>query len=92
MDAFCIVNGSIFEPTRCEEIIYEIRENTNPALGFENNYAGSGLASTIRSAYNGARITNLRNYFRPSFSILAKLSANIPEARLAVNAILSLVV
>ena len=85
MDAFCIVNGSIFEPTRCEEIIYEIRENTNPALGFENNYAGSGLASTIRSAYNGARITNLRNYFRPSFSILAKLSANIPEARLAVN-------
>ena len=85
MDAFCIVDGSVFEPSRCEEIISEIQLNTNPALGFENRSAWSSLAGNIRSAYNGTRITNMSNYFRPSSKNYAKLSANIPQARLAVN-------
>ncbi len=85
MDAFCIVNGSVFEPTRCEEIVREIYQNTNPALDFEGSSASTSLISTIRSAYNGARINNIRNYFNPSFSLFANISSNIPEARLGVN-------
>ena len=85
MDAFCIVGGSVFEPSRCEEIMAEIYQNVNPALAFEGSSTSMSLANTIRSAYNGTRITNLRSYFTPPFSIYATLSANIPEARLAVN-------
>ena len=85
MDAFCLVDGSVFEPIRCEEIIWDIYENTNPALSFEDSSTGMGLASTIYNAYNGSRINNLRNYFRVKFGLYADIYANIPEARLCVN-------
>ena len=85
MDAFCIVDGSVFEPTRCEEIVRSIYQNTNPALAFEGSSTGMGLAYTIRSAYNGTRISNLRNYYNANYRLYATLSANIPEARLTVN-------
>ena len=85
MDAFCIVDGSVFEPTRCEEIVREIYNNTNPALRFEGSNASTSMISTVRSAHNGSRITNMRNYFGVNYSLYANLSSNIPEARLAVN-------
>ena len=85
MDAFCIVGGSVFEPSRCEEIMAEICHNVNPALAFEGSGTGMSLAGTIRSAYNGQRIANLRSYFHPLFNIYADLSANISEARLVLN-------
>ena len=85
MDAFCIVDGSVFEPSRCEDIVWDIYFNINPALAFEGNYASLSLINTIRSAYNGTRISNIRNYFSVKFSVYANLSSNIPEARIAVN-------
>ena len=85
LDAFCIVNGSVFEPTRCEDIIWDIRENINPALGFEGNYASSSTINYIYSAYNSTRISNVRSYYGVSYSLLANLSASIPEARLSIN-------
>lgn len=85
MDAYCIVDGSVFEPTRCQEIIRETYQNTNPALAFEYSSTGMGLASTIRSAYNSSRITTLRSYYGLSYNLYATISANIPEARLSVN-------
>ena len=85
MDAYCIVDGSVFEPTRCEEIVRSIYNNINPALSFEGSSSNTGLVGTIRSAYNGSRISTLRNYYGLSYSLYASISANIPEARLAVN-------
>ena len=85
MDAYCLVDGSVFEPTRCEDIIWEIFSNINPALNFEGEYSSLGLISSIRSAYNGSRINTLRSYFGTSFGLYATISANIPSARLSVN-------
>ena len=85
MDAYCIVDGSVFEPTRCQEIIWNIYENTNPALSFEGSSSSTSLIYTIRNAYNGTRISNMRSYYGLSYKLYATISANIPEARLAVN-------
>lgn len=87
LDAYCIVNGSVFEPTRCEEIVREIYNNTNPALGFEGSGSSTSLIGNVRSAYNGAPMSTLRNYYgsSASFSLYANISANIPEARISVN-------
>jgi hypothetical protein len=85
MDAYCIVDGSVFEPTRCEQIVREIYNNINPALAFENSSSSLSMISTVRSAYNGSRINTLRDYYGLTYGIYATLSANIPEARLAVN-------
>ena len=85
MDAYCIVDGSVFEPTRCEDIIWGIYQNINPALSFENSRSSLSILYSIYSAYNGSRINTLRNYFSLKYSLYAAISANIPEARLAVN-------
>ncbi len=85
MDAYCIVDGSVFEPTRCEEIVREIYNNISPALAFEGSSSSLGLIGTVRSAHNGSRMSTLRNYMGVSYSLYANLSSNIPEARLAVN-------
>jgi len=85
MDAYCLVDGSVFEPSRCEDIYWDIYQNIAPALTFEGSRPSQSILSTIHSAYNGSRITTLRNYFRTKFSLYATLSANIPEARLSVN-------
>ena len=85
MDAYCIVDGSVFEPTRCDAIVNEIYQNINPALRFEGNSSNTGVASNVRSAYNGTRMTTLRDYYGVKFNTYATISANIPEARLTVN-------
>ena len=85
MDAFCIVDGSVFEPTRCSDIITEIYQNINPALAFEDSKSSLSLIDRIRSAYNGTRISKLRNYYNISYSLYATLSTNTPEARIALN-------
>ena len=85
MDAYCIANGSVFEPTRCEAIIREIYQNTNPALWFEGSSSNMRMANSIRNAYNGSRISTLRSYYGTDYSLYATISANIPEARLGIN-------
>ena len=85
IDAYCLVDGSVFEPTRCEEIVWGIYQNTNPALYFENSSSRLSILYSMYSAYNGDRINTLRNYFSLKYSLYATISANIPEARLAVN-------
>ncbi len=85
LDAYCIVDGSVFEPDRCIDIIWDIYQNTDPALSFEGSSSSTSLAYNIRSAYNGSRISTLRSYYGAKYSLYATLSANIPEARLAVN-------
>ena len=54
-------------------------------MSFEGGGSNTGMISTIRSAYNGARISTLRSYYGLNYSLYATISANIPEARLAVN-------
>ena len=85
LDAFCIVDGSVFEPFRCDDIVEEIYDNTNDALSFEGRSTSTSLFYTISYAHNGTRITNLRNYYAVSYGIYADISANVPEARLSVN-------
>lgn len=85
MDAYCLVDGSVFEPRRCEAIVSSIYQNINPALSFEGKRSSMSVAYSIYNAYNGSRISNLRSYFGTDYSLYATISANIPEARLAVN-------
>ena len=85
IDAFCIVDGSVFEPVRCEAIVRETFNNINPALSFEGRSSSTAMINSIRTSHNGARITNMKLYFGLNYSLFANISSNIPEARLAVN-------
>lgn len=85
IDAFCLVNGSIFEPERCSEIITSMYETMNKALNFEGNSSNMNMINTIRNAHNGSRINNLRSYFSLKTPYRVNLRSNIDEGRLLLN-------
>ena len=68
VDAFCIVNGSVFDPERCTEIANALKDEMYNAIAFEGNASTleSRTASTINHVTNSeqrsSRITNMSNY------------------------------
>ncbi len=88
IDQFCIVAGSVFEPTRAAAIINGIVNNVNPAMQLEGRSAsstGSHLTSNLNSSRQTAAVTNMRNYFGLGTPMTARLSSDQPEAKLLIN-------
>ena len=89
IDQFCLVAGSVFEPTRSAAIINEITELVNPAMALEDKSASSTashLISGLSSSRQTNSITNMQNFFQDLNSPLqVTLATNIEEARLLVN-------
>ena len=85
VDAFCLVNGSVFEPNRCSEIVYDFYNQINTALGFEGNSSNTNVVSRINSYHNGSVLTNMKNYFGLGTGYRLNLSTNTTGARLTVN-------
>lgn len=91
IDTYCLVAGSVFEPSRCTEIIDSMATNIERALSFENKSPWQ-TANSLKSqlAKRGtAMINTLKNYsrmnLRYSQAQKVKLSSNLPQARLFVN-------
>ncbi len=98
IDTFCLVTGSVFEPTRCQEIVEELRERViNSMEGWEQNalYSTSNnITSNLTSSRQNSMTNALKNYNfngTPIFQLSdterqqVKLSADISEAQLFVN-------
>ena len=85
VDAFCLVNGSVFEPSRCEAIINEMYAERQTALSFEGNSCNRNLTGKIQSAHNGSRMTNMANVLSLSNPYRLTLSSNVPQAQMLLN-------
>ncbi|MBO4907010.1 MAG: CotH kinase family protein [Bacteroidaceae bacterium] len=89
IDAFCLVDGSVFEDGRVTEIITSMKDKTYKAMSFE------GLTSNLTSSANGLlsaitqnhsqRMENMRKYFGLATPYTASLSSNIEGGSLLVN-------
>lgn len=92
-DTYCIVGGSVFEPSRCVEIIDRISAEMNPALALEGlstdptaSYVKAALSATRRNTMMAALAT--WSYAGiTSREQRVKMSSNIPSAALQVNGI-----
>ena len=91
IDAFCIVNGSVFDPDLVWATFNEMVERAAPAMameGHESNMRSSAnsMASTITSNNNrNSRINNMRNYFGLSNGYNVTLSSDIDGGSLQLN-------
>jgi len=93
IDAFCLVAGSVYEPTRSAEIINNLKERAYQALSFDGNASNlessaSSLNSAISNSSNRSnRINNMRSYFgiNSDQAYTLTLSSNIDNATLALN-------
>lgn len=88
IDAYCIVNGSVFEPNRVKAICTEMGNATNDAISLDGHSSWSscnGVASSASdTSKRNARMSSLKSYFGITTTDL-QISTNISEAQLKIN-------
>jgi len=91
-DAFCLITGSVFEPSRCRQIITELATRIEEPLSYEWASpwgTANDLINRLNSSYQTRNINYMKNYSRLKLSgtssVTATLSTNIDAARLTVN-------
>ena len=93
IDAFCIVTGSVFEPTRCKEIINEIATKAATVMSSVNNGSPWSSANSVINSLNSSRqttmISSLKKYSLMGLSgakeIKATLASGNEAAKLLIN-------
>lgn len=94
IDAFCLVAGSVFEPTRCSEIVDSLVANVIDAAAYENNSnsvqsTASSVKSNLSASRQSSMVSQMRSHslmkLNSTPSITATLSSTVPEARILVN-------
>ncbi|MCD7722164.1 MAG: CotH kinase family protein, partial [Prevotellaceae bacterium] len=99
IDTFCLVAGSVFEPTRCKDIITELCDRVEASQLLDTEVytginvtpwtTGNTLISKLTSSYQAMMIDTLQGYPPMGLSSVTaqsvELSSNISEARLLVN-------
>lgn len=97
IDAFCIVGGSVFEPSRCETLIKEWAEAVYPMQILDDNGYGKN-SSPWGTAYD--IISNLRNrvpklcaslksylplILKEKEGLNVKIGSNLPQSQIKIN-------
>ncbi|MCR4921741.1 MAG: CotH kinase family protein [Bacteroidaceae bacterium] len=97
IDAFCIVGGSVFEPSRCEAIITELCNQKDeiqqvPDNGYDRNQSPWSTGNTMITNYQGRQapmFAALRNYaafgLTSTTPINVRLGSDTPRAQIFVN-------
>ena len=65
IDTYCIVGGSVFEPSRVKEIVTEMRDYLNSGMAIHGGSCSdtaAKLISTLSSTRQNTMITSLKNY------------------------------
>jgi len=93
IDTFCLVTASVFEPSRCKEIINRLANRVAPTQSLYNNDSPWNTANSMISAFSSSRQTQMINQMRNygKMKLTSKVAqegsfqANINEARLTFN-------
>ena len=89
IDAFCLVNGSVFVPERIYNIVTAMKDRAYRAMSFDGEAGNlqSSANDIINSMSNNraARVSNMASYFRLSNPYDIQFSSNIDAAVLTLN-------
>ena len=92
IDTYCIVSGSVFEPTRCKAIITELADRATAAMS-QSGGSPSSSATKLKNGFSASKqksaINTMKSYAKMKLTstaaITSTLSANIDEARILIN-------
>ncbi len=92
IDAYSIITGSVFEPTRCQEITQAIADEVNPAfrVGNERTFSTSKLTNYLTSYMQSQRISQLETFMYNYYEVTntqqnVTLSSEMEEGILKIN-------
>lgn len=92
IDTYCMVVGSVFDPTRCRNIINELANRVSTPMSLDNTSPWStanDMISKLSSSRQSQLMSKLRS--RSDFQLSSKtaqkvtLSTNTPQARIYIN-------
>ena len=93
IDTYCLMGGSVFEPSRSIHIIDSLTANVADMMDYEG-LSPYGTADHLKNGLANCQVTMInamKNYdafgLSDATAIQTQLSANIPQARLSVNGI-----
>ena len=90
IDTYCVIAGSVFNPTNTSPIFAEMRKYMNSGLSLTGNSCDNSY-NKVRTYFttdkNNNRFAQLKRYTRMKISkeMTANLSTNIPEANIFIN-------
>ena len=92
-DAFCLVAGSVFEPTRCKTIITELANHAYDVMHQVGGNSPWGSANNLISTFSSSRqksmVNTMKKYSRlqmsSATSITADISTDVEGGKLLVN-------
>ena len=89
IDTYCIVGGSVFQPSRVSAIVNEMSEYLNTDWFVNPWGTANDIISRFNSSYNSTLVNHLRGYSAMKLSSVTRqtvnLSANVNEAKILVN-------
>ncbi len=93
IDTYCLVAGSVFEPTRCQQIIDELKARVYDSMTSSEQSALNNSANKLRNGFSASlqssRTSAMKNNSHFNLSNVerqaASFSANIPEAHILYN-------
>ena len=94
VDQFCLVAGSVFEPTRVQQVVDALVAEVGPARGLWGPWGGdwgspNNTANQVKNALSSNRqsslVTALRNYLHLAAPANVVLEADVEGAALRVN-------
>ena len=91
IDAFCLATYSVFEPSRCKEIVTELATKAATVMSSANTGSPWSTANSVISSLSASRqstmINNMKSYMGISGteSITANIASNLDQAKLLIN-------
>ena len=95
IDTYCLIVGSVFEPSRCQAIIDELKERVYSSMSSSEKSALNSSADKLRNGFSASLQNSRTNLMKNSYNSYfylsnverqaASFSANIPQAHLFYN-------
>lgn len=93
IDTYCLVVGSVFEPTRCQEIINRLTERARRAISQVSYYYSQSenqLRNSFTSSQQKSMINTMKNYSKMKLSNTESINVSISnkdneQARILIN-------
>ena len=92
IDSYCLIAGSVFEPTRCSSIIDSLTARVADMMAYENKSpysTANSLKSNLTTSHQTSLINTLKSYgkmqLNSSSQLTATLSSDNAQARLLLN-------
>ena len=89
IDTFCIVGGSVYQPSKVSAIVTEMRNYLSQGGYVNPNSTANDIINRLNASYNSSMANHLKSTSNMKLSVVTRqavnLSVNVPDAKISIN-------